>query len=178
MDAGAGQLSGGIVVILPIWFGVILGLVGAVIGAAGWVRRKAVTEPAAARSVRDGARIADHSIEESCRSAVARHELAAVGRMDFDTSVPLLSFEFGKHRGRAPAHLMLSGRTLGISYKKGSLGDVATILINRRDVRCARARHGPEGWFCSIETAQGRILAIHLRHAADQPKHLAWPTPS
>jgi hypothetical protein len=68
------------------------------------------------------------------------------------TSWSLLKFTSRSGRARTPISMALSERTLGISYNKGALGNIETVLPNQDDIQSGRASDRPNGFFYAIET--------------------------
>jgi hypothetical protein len=164
--------------VLPIWLWLVLFVIAIVVGGIAWLRRTLITDPASARAVASGKVIADASVESHIRSSVMSHELTAPGETTFVAFLAPLEFTIGSDRVRTPISVALSERTLGISYKKGSLGNRVAVLISRNDIKAAQASDGPRGFSCTIETsrAQARSLGFLLQSEEDRRQLASWAT--
>ena len=160
--------------VLPIWLWLVICVIILAAGGVAWLRKLMVTDPRSARAVATGRVIADAKLESHCRSSVADNEVTAPGQTSFVTFLAPLQFASGRDHARTPISLALSERTLGISYKQGALGNIATLLINRRDIKAGNASDGPGGFSYTIETSTPRSFMILLQSEQDRHKLASW----
>lgn len=160
--------------VLPIRLWLLLGVVAAVVWAAAWLRKAAVLDVRSARAVNHRTPVLDVSLEDRCRSAVARHELSTPDRVNYVAVMSPLEFSSGRDRAKTPISLVLSERTMCVMYKRGALGDVVAFLVNHRDVRGAQSGETPKGPACMVETLNGRIFRLLLADNKDFQALADW----
>jgi hypothetical protein len=162
--------------ILPIWLWLFICVVILAAGGVAWVRKIAVTDPQSARAVASGTAMADAKLESRCQAAVIDHEMTAPGQTSFVALLSPLEFTGAGSRARTPISLALSERTLAVTYKQGALGNVATVLINRRDISAGHAGEGPRGFAYSIQAARHGRCTILLQSEEDRSRLADWVT--
>lgn len=135
-----------------------------------------MTNPRSRQAVASGQVITDVKLENHCRSSVMQHELTAPGQTRFVAFLAPLQFteRNANISARTPISLALSERTLAISYKQGSLGNIATLLVNRADIKAAYASDGPIGFGYTIETSKARRFVVLLQFEADRNQLASW----
>jgi hypothetical protein len=159
---------------LPIWLWLVICVVILAAGGVAWVRKITVTDPKSARAVASGAVIADAKLESHCRSSVIDHELTAPGQTSFVALLSPLEFTRAGSRARTPISLALSERTLAVSFKQGALGNIATVLVNRRDISAGHATDGPRGFAYSIQATRLGNCTILLQSEEDRSRLADW----
>lgn len=159
---------------LPIWLWLVICVVILAAGGVAWVRKITVTDPKSARAVASGAVIADPKLESRSRAAVMDHELTAPGQTSFVALLSPLEFTGAGSHARTPISLALSQRTLAVSFKQGALGNVATVLINRRDISAGNAIDGPRGFPYSVQDARLGRCTILLQSREDRSLLADW----
>ena len=160
--------------VLPIWLWLVICVIILAVGGVLWLRKLIVTDPRSARAVASGTAIADPKLEIHCQSSVRNHEITAPGHTTFVALLMPLQFVSGRDRARTPISAALSERTLGISYKQGALGNIATILVNRRDIKNGHASDGPDGFPYALETSIPRSLTIVFQSEEDRGQLASW----
>jgi hypothetical protein len=160
--------------VLPIWLWLVICVIILAAGGVAWLKKTIVTNPRSARAVASGKVIADAKLESRCRSSVAQHELTMPGQTSFVAFLAPLEFAGDGVRSRTPISLALSERTLGISYKQGALGNFATVLINRRDIKAGHASDGPNGFSYTVETSKPRSFMVLLQSEEDRHQLASW----
>jgi hypothetical protein len=162
--------------VLPIWLWLVTIIIILVTAGVMRLRKTLVTDPQSRRAVASGQAITDAKLENHCRSAVMQHELTAPGQTRFVAFFAPLQFteRNGNVRVRTPISLALSERTLAVSYKQGALGNVATALINRTDIKAGYASGEPSGFPYTIETSHPRSFVILLQSEADRNQLASW----
>ena len=159
--------------VLPIWLWLVICIVIFVVAAVAWLRKTARSDPRSARAAASGNVIADAKLDGSCRSAVAQHEVTAPGQTSFVALLAPLEFASSRVRVRTPISLALSDRTLGVTYKQGALGNVATMLIDRRDITTGHATSG-SAFSYTIESSRAGTVTVRLQTEADRQKLQTW----
>ena len=161
---------------MPIWLWLVICVVILAAGGVAWVRKIAVTDPQSRRAVASGTAMADAKLESRCRSAVIGHEMTAPGQASFVALLSPLEFTGAGNHARTPISLALSERTLAVTYKQGALGNVATVLINRRDISAGQASDVPRGFGYSVQSARLGRCTILLQSQADRSLLADWVT--
>jgi hypothetical protein len=161
-------------IILPIWLWLLLFAIAMVISAIAWLRKTLVVDPRSARAVRERRAIPDDKLRDHCRSSIIQHELTAPGQTNFIAFLEPLEFTSRSGRVRTPISMMLSERTMGISYKKGSFGKIEAMLLNKGAIQSGRASDGPNGFFYAIETARRGSLRFQLQSGEDRYQLASW----
>lgn len=161
-------------IILPIWLWLVIFAIFLVVSIVSWVKKTMLDSPRSARAVESGTTIPNPQLENSCRSAILNHELTAPGQTQFVAFLQLLEFSGAGDRARTPISLGLTGRTLGVSYKKGSFGNTVSVLIDRPDIMAGYADPTPGRLAYSIETAKVRRLTFWLQSQDDLNLLASW----
>jgi hypothetical protein len=160
---------------LPIWLWLVLFVLALIVAGVAWVRKIAVTDPVSRRAAADGRGIPDTKLEAHCKSALMQHEVTAPGQTSFVASLQLVEFRSGTDRAITPISLMLSELTMAVCYRRGALGSLVTVVINRRDVTDGRpSDDSPDGRSYSIQTQQKRSYLFRFASDDDQRQLAAW----
>jgi hypothetical protein len=162
--------------VLPIWLWLVIIVIILVAASVMRLRKTLVSDPQSRRAVASGQVITDAKLEHHCRAHVMQHELTAPGQTRFVAMLAPLQFTElnGNVRVRTPISLALSERTFAISYKQGSLGNLATMLVNRPDIKAGHASNGPTGFPYTIEASKARRFVVLLQSEADRNKLATW----
>jgi hypothetical protein len=160
--------------VLPIWLWLVLIVIVMVVSGLAWLRQKLVADPASARAAARGEAIPDAKLENSCQAQIMQHEITAPGQTKFVATLQPLEFSNGSDRARTPISLVLSERTLGVSYKKGSLGNTVTFLINRHDIKSGQPSDAPGDFRYSVETSRFANLMFRMQSSEDQQLLASW----
>jgi hypothetical protein len=161
-------------IILPIWLWLLIFAIALVVAIVAWAKKTLVDNPKSTRAVAAGVVIPDSHLESSCRSAILDHELTAPGQTQFVAFLQPLEFTGARDRARTPISLGLTERTLGVSYKKGSMGDTVTTLIDRRDIRIGYTEPAQPGLSYSMETAKVERVTFRLQSQNDLSLLASW----
>lgn len=164
-------------IILPIWLWLFIIVIALIIGAVAWTKKNLVDRPKSARAVAVGTAISSPQLEGDCRSAILNRELTAPGQTQFIAFLQPLEFTRGGERARTPISLGLTERTLGVCFKKGSLGNTVTVLINRRDITTGHADSAPGGLSYALGTAKVPRMTFRLQSQDDLNRLASWVTP-
>jgi hypothetical protein len=163
-----------IVMVLPIWLWLVLIVVVMVASGVAWLKKKLVADPASARAAATGEAIPDAKLQNSCQAQIMQHEITAPGQTKFTATLQPLEFSDGSDRARTPISLVLSEHTMGVSYKKGSLGNTVTFLIDRRDIKSGQADHALGYFRYSVATSRPANLMFRLQSSEDQQLLASW----
>lgn len=161
-------------IILPIWLWLVLFAIALIVTIVSWAKKTLVDKPKSARAVEAGVVIPDSQLESGCRSAILDRELTAPGQTRFVSYIQPLEFKGAGDRARTPISLVLSERTLGVSYKKGSLGNTITILIDQQDIRTGYADPAQGGLSYSVETTKVQCISFRLQSQNDLNVLASW----
>lgn len=164
--------------ILPIWLWLVICVI--ILGAGGiaWLRKLMVTDPRSARAAATGNVIADPKLESLCQSLVINHELTMPGSTNFVAILAPLEFVGSGDHVRTPISLVLSERTLGVSYKQGALGNRATVLVNRRDIESGHFSNADSQFSYAIAASKSRSFTFLFQSEADRDQLASWVTAS
>jgi len=99
------------------------------------------------------------------------------GETRFIASLVPLGFTYERTRARGSISLVLSERTLAVSYRAGLLREGVTVTVNRRDISSANSNDGMAGFSCAIETLPGRRFTVLLQSEEDRRQLLTWAVP-
>lgn len=91
---------------------------------------------------------------------MTQHELTAPGQTSFVAYLAPLELTSARVRVSTPISLALSERTLGITYKQDALGNVATMLIDRRDITVGHASDGSPGFPYTVESSKAGTVTV------------------
>jgi hypothetical protein len=161
-------------IILPVWLWLVIFVIALIVIVVTWAKKTLVDNPRSARAVADGVAISDPQLESQCRSAILTHELTAPGRTQFVAFLQPLEFTGAGDRARTPISLGLTERTLAVSYKTGSLGNIATVFMDRQDIKTGSADTAQGGIFYSMETAKVPRITFRLQSRNDLNVLTAW----
>jgi hypothetical protein len=160
---------------LPIWLWLVICVVILVAGGVAWLRRVAITDPKAARAMSSGQVFADASLDSRCRASIREHELTAPGQTTFLALLSPLEFTSANVRARTPVSLALSDRTMGVTYRQGSLGNVATVIVDRQDIRDGHPGEGGSGFGYTLSRiSQPGSMTILLQSEGDRQQLASW----
>jgi len=161
--------------ILPVWLWLVIAVV-LVRGGIIWLRKTLIVDPRSARAVRERRVITNDRLRDRCRSSIIQRELAAVGEINFIAFLEPLEFTSRSGRAQTPISMALSERTLGISYNKGALRRIQTMLLNQDDIQSggAGAGDGPDGFFYAMETIRRGSLVFQFQSGEDQRQLASW----
>jgi hypothetical protein len=163
-----------VILILPIWLWLALIAAAAAVSLVMWTRKAVLTDPRSATAVRQGVAIADATLDRHCMLSVARHEMTAPDRMTSAQLLAPLEFSYARDQARTPISVVLSDRTLGVCYKRGSARQFASFVIKRDDISAANIFDSAAGRSCRIETSHGGKLDLVLQDDEDCRILLAW----
>jgi hypothetical protein len=163
-----------VVIILPIWLWLLIFAIALIVGIVAWTKKTLVDTPSSARAIATGTAIHNSQVEGSCRSALLNHEMTAPTRTQFVAFLQPLEFNGAGDRARTPISLGLTERTLGVSYKKGSLGNTVTILIDRQDIKTGYAESTQGGLCYLLETAKVQRITFRLQSRDDLNLLASW----
>jgi hypothetical protein len=163
-----------VVIILPIWLWLLIIAIALIVGIVAWTKKTLVDKPRSKHAVATGTAIPNSQVEGSCRSALLNHELTAPTPTQFVAFLRPLEFDRAGNHARTPICLGLTERTLGVSYKKGSLGEIVTILIDRQDIKTGYAEPTQGGLCYSLETVKVPRITFRLQSPDDQNLLASW----
>jgi hypothetical protein len=166
--------KGRLVIILPVWLWLIIVVIALIVAVVARAKKAVVDNPRSARAVAVGAAIPDSQLESRCRAAILNHELTAPGQTQFVALLQPLEFTGGGDRARTPISLGLTERTLGVSYKKGSVGNTGIILIDRLDIKTGFTGLAQGGFSYSMETAKVQRMTFRLQSQHDLDLLASW----
>ena len=161
-------------IILPIWLWLVIFVIALIVWIVSWAKKTLVNKPRSARAVAAGTAIPDSRLENGCRSALLNHELTAPGETQFAAFLRPLEFTGAGDHARTPISLGLTGRTLGVSYKKDSLGSTTTVLIDRHDIKAGYPDPAQDGFCYSMETAKIQRMKFRFQSRDDLNLLAAW----
>jgi hypothetical protein len=161
-------------IILPIWLWLVIFAIALIVTVVSWLKKNLVDRPKSARAVATGTAIPNSQLEGGCRAALLNHELTAPTQTQFVAFLQPLEFAGAGDRARTPISRGLTERTAGVSYKKGSLGNTVTILVDRRDIKRGYADPAPGGFSYSMETAKVKQMTFRLQSRDDLNLLASW----
>jgi hypothetical protein len=161
-------------IILPIWLWLVLFAIAVIITIVRWAKKMLVDKPKSARAVAVGTAIPDSQLESHCRHAIVDHELTAPGQTQFVAFLQPLEYSGAGGHARTPISLGLTERTLGVSYRAGSLGNMVNVLIKRKDIRTGCIDPEPGGFSYLMETVKIPRVTFRLQSQSDLDQLAAW----